>query len=90
MKAWTGKNDRREGVLRWRTRTIEAARTSLGIVEAQTPPGYVHLHSFYGRDHGSGARYSVTLVMIHNDSREPELLPKDARDHWDLTGLDET
>ena len=52
------------------------------MIDDTLPKGYAHLTSFYGREHSSGQRYDVTVVIMHNDSRVARLRPKDAQRRW--------
>lgn len=80
-----GRNDPRELVLRFHASNRDVACHVLDEIQQQIPPGYVWQREGIARERkpgksSSGQRVSVTVVLFHNDSREPTFDEKALRD----------
>lgn len=89
MKAWKGRDDERELVARMHAKGRVTARVMVADAESKMPRGYslimesIKKERRTGRRTGSaGSVVTVTMVILHTDSREPELHPHDLEDLW--------
>lgn len=79
MKAWKGRQDPREIVIRWKSDSRGDARAEIQRAGRNLPEGYRLTMETIKRE-SSGRVVNTTIVVVHTDRREREFTAQEMAD----------